>query len=199
MQEFETVQFDWTPFEDVLAKLLPIFATGEAVRGGFQGYTPSQVKLFNVFFDCLTDYVKVNGKSVVLIDSYNKATPDVERWLVNFALPKLDAPALRTLVFVVASLDFDENDSLSPKASDVYNQRVADLIEPRGGRAQELEPFAKEQVREYIEDKRKLPQDDLFSVDIVFYNTDGIPGEVAGMADNRERKLKRSGDKGSTP
>jgi hypothetical protein len=198
-KEFDSVQFNWSPFEGDLAKFSPIFDAGVAVRGGFQDYTPAQVKLFDVLFDCLTDYIKANGKTVVLMDSYNKATPEVENWLVNFALPKLDTPILRTLVVVVASVDFDENDPLSPQASRVFNRRVADLIEPRGGRAQELAPFAKEQVREYIEDRRKLPQDDLFSVDIVYHNTDGIPGEVASIADRMERKLKRSGSRGSNP
>lgn len=119
----------------------------------------------NAFFTCLEDLLQDIGQVVLLFDSVEEAPDVVEHWIRDELLLRLCDDHIKDVVVIITGR----------KTPDLTALDIKQLVVQT-----DLEPFTKDDIREYLEDRRKLSGLDMHTVVLT---SGGVPGALAMMAD----------------
>jgi hypothetical protein len=143
----------------------------------------AEFEISAAFFACLSDLVMGKHACILLVDHYDEASPEAQRWIREQLLTSVRDEKLRNLVIIISGRQI-------PRLAELG---LDELLETR-----ELPPLKEEDIREYWLERRKAPVLEGVALEALPQTlatlSGGIPGELAKMAD---RALARSQKKDS--
>ena len=141
----------------------------------------AEFEISTAFFACLSDLVAGKHACILLVDHYEEASPEAERWIREQLLTSLRDEKLRDLVIIISGRPSRQIGGLAELGLD-------ELLVKR-----ELSPLEENDIREYWLARRKAPALEGVAPEALPHTlatlSGGIPGELAKMAD---RALARS-------
>jgi hypothetical protein len=120
----------------------------------------------SAFFECLAALLQDRARMALLLDSYEMAPPEADRWLRDELLPRLREGELNKLNLIITGRK-------TPDLSDLDVKHL--LVQTT------LEPFTEEDIRVYFEERRKVSGLDIRTIVLT---SGGVPGALAMMADH---------------
>jgi hypothetical protein len=124
-----------------------------------------EIRITDAFFTCLAALATPDQKCVFLLDSYEDAPAEADRWLYDNLLTHLRDKLLPNTLAVLAGQKM-------PEFGDEWKPRLASTG---------LDTFSKDDVTDYLVNKRKVPTQ---SIGDAFNFSRGVPGMLSQMADN---------------
>ncbi len=138
----------------------PIWADSEMER------RRAEQQINNAFFECLSALIQNSEQIVFLFDSIENAPDTAENWVKAELLPRLRDGQISKITIIITGR----------KTPDLTDLDMNPLLVQTN-----LDPFTEQDVREYFEEKRKIPDLDLRTI---MLTSGGVPGALAMMADH---------------
>jgi len=126
----------------------------------------AQQQINDAFFECLSALAQSSEQIAFLFDSYETAPDAAENWITAELLPRLRDGQISKVTIIITGR----------KTPDLTDLDMASLLVQTN-----LDPFTEQDVREYFEEKRKIPDLDLRTI---MLTSGGVPGALAMMADH---------------
>jgi hypothetical protein len=120
----------------------------------------------NALFDCLAELLVDKTPVVFLFDAYETAPPEIQHWIRDELLPRLNDEPLKDIVVIITGR----------KTPDLTEVNIKPLLVET-----QLNPFGEADIREYFEERRKIMDLDMRTI---ILTSGGVPGALAMMADH---------------
>ena len=155
--EVETAVDADTPIQD---NNNPIWADSDMER------RRARRQINDAFFTAVAQLMADKGQVVFLLDSFEEAPPEAERWLKEELLIRLRENQISDAVIIITGR----------KTPDLTNLDLKHLLVQT-----DLDPFNEDHIREYFEERRQLIGLDIRTIVVT---SAGVPGALAMMADH---------------